>query len=150
MVKKSKRLVPVLQIKERDEKDAAKRLGEAQQGLQGAIKQLEDLNQYRQDYYANLSGGVSAGVTSGVSASVLEKYQLFLSKLNGAVERQEQSVEQYRQHVDAHRKKWVEANARLKSMNDLIDRAKDEESLLLDKQEQKLMDERSQYPKRDG
>lgn len=148
-MKKSKRLAPVLQIKERDEKDAARRLGEAQQGLQAAIQQLEDLKQYRQDYYANLTGGASVGATSGVPASVLEKYQLFLSKLNGAVERQEQSIEQYRQHVDAHRKKWVEANARLKSMSDLIQRAKDEEALLLDKQEQKLMDERSQYPRQD-
>lgn len=150
-MKKSKRLAPVRQIKERDEKEAAKRLGDAQQGLNAAIKQLEELQQYRQDYYTTLSSGQPTGstkVSPGVPATVLEKYQMFLAKLNGVVERQQETVEQYRQHVETHRQKWVEANARLKSMDDLIARAQEEEALFLDKQEQKLIDERSQYPRK--
>ena len=161
-MKKSKRLIPVRQIKEREERDAAVRLGDAQQGLNAAIKQLDELKQYRQDYYSSLSSGLSTGapgdpksqsvgqprIQSSVPATVLEKYQLFLAKLNSVVERQQETVEQYRQHVEAHRQKWLEADARLKSIDHLIDRAKEEEELLLDKQEQKLADERSQYPKR--
>ena len=146
-MRRSKRLAPVRQIKEREEKEAARRLGDAQKGLNAAIKQLEELQQYRQDYYTTLSGG---GISNNASvpATVLEKYQLFLAKLNGVVERQQETVEQYRQHVEAHRKAWVESHARLKSMDDLIARAREEELLFIDKQEQKMVDERSQYPRR--
>ena len=147
-MKRSKRLAPVRQIKEKEEKEAARRLGDAQKGLNAAIKQLEELQHYRQDYYTTLSnGGVSGNVA--VPATVLEKYQLFLAKLNGVVERQQETVEQYRQHVEAHRKAWVESHARLKSMDDLISRAREEELLFIDKQEQKMVDERSQYPRRE-
>jgi len=147
-MKRSKRLAPVQKIKEREEKEAARRLGDAQKGLNAAIKQLEELQEYRKDYYTTLSGG---GISNNVSvpATVLEKYQLFLAKLNGVVERQHETVEQYRQHVEAHRKAWVESHARLKSMDDLIARAREEELLFIDKQEQKMMDERSQYPRRE-
>ena len=147
-MRRSKRLAPVRKIKEREEKEAARRLGDAQKGLNAAIKQLEELQQYRQDYYTTLSGG---GISSNASvpATVLEKYQLFLVKLNGVVERQQETVEQYRQHVEAHRKAWIESHARLKSMDDLIARAREEELLFIDKQEQKMVDERSQYPRRE-
>ncbi len=147
-MRRSKRLAPVRKIKEREEKEAARRLGDAQKGLNSAIKQLEELQQYRQDYYTTLSGGAISSNVS-VPATVLEKYQLFLAKLNGVVERQQETVEQYRQHVEAHRKAWVESHARLKSMDDLIARAREEEQLFIDKQEQKMIDERSQYPRRE-
>lgn len=145
-MKKSTRLAPVRQIKQQEEKEAAQRLGEAQQGLNAAIKQLQELQQYRQDYYASLTEGREG--SSSVPATSLEKYQLFLAKLNGVVERQQETVEQYKQHVDSHRKKWAEANARLKSIDELIERAKREETLFMDKQEQKSIDEQSQYRKR--
>lgn len=144
-MKKSKRLVPVRQIKQQEEKAAAQRLGEAQQGLNNAIKQLQELQQYRQDYYHSLSAGNEGN--SSVPAAALEKYQLFLARLNGVVERQQETVEQYKQHVDSHRQKWAEANARLKSIDDLIERAKIEEEQLKDKQEQKAIDELSQHRK---
>ena len=147
-MKKSKRLLPVLQLKERDEKAAAKRLGEVQQELNASIKQLEELQAYRQDYYTKLSNDPKNGLPS-VPATILEKYQLFLAKLNAVVERQQEAIELNRQHVEAQRKNWVVANSRLKSMHDLIVRAKEEETMLLDKQEQSQIDERSQYRKRE-
>ena len=147
-MKKSKRLLPVLQLKERDEKAAAKRLGEVQQELNASIKQLEELQAYRQDYYTKLSNDPKNGLPS-VPATILEKYQLFLAKLNAVVERQQETIELNRQHVEAQSKNWVVANSRLKSMHELIVRAKQEEAMLLDKQEQSQIDERSQHRKRE-
>jgi len=65
------------------------------------------------------------------------------------VERQQETIELNRQHVEAQSKNWVVANSRLKSMHELIVRAKQEEAMLLDKQEQSQIDERSQHRKRE-
>jgi len=141
-MKKSKRLVPVEKIKKAEEREQARQLGYAQKEFEQAIQKRDELENYRQEYYKQMN--VNAG---SVCSSVLARYQLFLSQLNKAVERQNETASLKQQAVTIQRKKWIDANAHLTAMTNLIEKARLEEEKIADKQEQKTMDERSQHYK---
>jgi len=141
-MKKSKRLIPVEKIKKAEEREQARQLGAAQKEFEQAIQKRDELESYRYDYYKQMNLA-----SNSVCSSELARYQLFLSQLNKAVERQIETVKLKQQVVDMQRKKWIDAKARLTAMTNLIEQARLEEVNVADKQEQKIMDEQSQHSK---
>lgn len=135
-MKRSKRLLPVKQLKKQEEQKEAKKLADAQNELRQAEQQLDELHQYRQDYYQSLHQP-----SGSLTASNLAKYQVFLTRLNRAIENQSQMLNLKKKAVDAQTKVWAAAHARHKAMEELIERFSNEEQIEKDKQEQKLMDE---------
>lgn len=137
-MKKSKRLLPVRQLKHQAEREEAKKLAELQRELEGARNQLQELEGYLKEYFQTIQGQQSR-VTQ---ASQLGLYQAFISRLQVAINRQGELIQQRQLAVQAQTQKWIQASARLKTMDQLIEKARQQEELEASKREQKIMDDR--------
>jgi flagellar FliJ protein len=141
------RLAPVVEMAEREEREAATLLGRCQGQLQQAEVQLGDLERYLGDYQQQW---IDEG-QRGVSGQWLMNYQRFLSQLETAIGQQRNSVEWHRTNMIKARDAWQQRYARLEGLRKLVKRYLDEARLAEDKREQKLLDELSQrLPMRDS
>lgn len=134
------RLLPVIEMAERAEREAALQLGHCQGLVRQAEVQLGDLERYRGDYQQQW---ISEG-QRGVSGQWLMNYQRFLSQLETAIGQQQQSLEWHRRNMQQVREVWQQRYARLEGLRKLVKRYQDEARLAEDKREQKLLDELSQ------
>ncbi|MFZ6046334.1 flagellar export protein FliJ [Pseudomonas sp. CR3202] len=131
------RLAPVVEMAERDEREAARMLGRCQGQLTQAEMKLGELERYRADYQQQwLEEG-----RRGVSGQWLMNYQRFLSQLESAIGQQLQSVNWHRDNLDKARAAWQQRYARLEGLRKLVQRYLDEARAAEDKREQKLLDE---------
>ncbi|MBA53304.1 MAG: flagellar export protein FliJ [Pseudomonadales bacterium] len=137
-MKKSRRLQPVRQLKQQAEREEAKKLAHLQQELETAKQQRTELESYLAEYFQNIQQQQSR-VTQ---AAQLGLYQAFISRLQLAIRRQGELIQQRQAAVKSQTKRWVEANARLKTMDQLIAKARQQEDLEESRREQKLMDDR--------
>lgn len=140
MQKKIQRLLPVIQMAEDAEREAAGKLGKAQQQLQQAEQQLQGLEQYRSDYQQQwLQQG-----QQGVTGDWLLNYQRFLSQLEVAIEQQRNSLRWHNTNVAKARDIWQKCYARLEGLKKLVQKYRDQIRHTADKREQKAMDEFAQ------
>ena len=139
-LKRAERLLPVVQMAEREEQEAARALARSQEQLrQGEVK-LGELQRYRHDYQQQwLQQG-----SQGVSGQWLMNYQRFLSQLEVAIGQQRSSVDWHRNNLENARQLWQQRYARVEGLRKLVQRYLDEARALQDKREQKLLDELSQ------
>lgn len=137
-MKKSKRLQPVRQLKQQEERTQAKKLADIQQGLAAARNQLTELESYLADYFST----ATHQQRQIQSAAQLGQYQIFISKLKEAIERQKQDIKQREKALQAQTKNWFEASNKLKTMDELIEKARQQEEREEDQKEQKLLDDR--------
>ncbi|RLT94844.1 MAG: flagellar export protein FliJ [Ketobacter sp.] len=137
-MKKSRRLQPVRQLKQQAEREEAKKLAHLQQELETAKQQRTELESYLAEYFQTIQQQQSR-VTQ---AAQLGLYQAFISRLQLAIRRQGELIQQRQAAVKSQTKRWVEANARLKTMDQLIAKARQQEDLEESRREQKLMDDR--------
>lgn len=137
---RAKRLAPVVEMAARDEREAARLLGQCQAQLTQAQAQLGDLERYRSDYQQQW---IEQG-QRGVSGQWLMNYQRFLSQLETAIEQQNKSLSWYQGNLDKARQHWQKRHARLEALRKLVVRYVKEAQMLEDKREQKLLDELSQ------
>lgn len=140
MLKRVKRLLPVVQMAEDAERDAAGKLAKTQQQLMQAESQLQGLEQYRGDYQQQWQKQGQMGV----SGEWLMNYQRFLSQLETAIEQQRNSIKWHQQNVDKARDLWQKAYARLEGLRKLVQRYQEQALQLANKIEQKEMDEIAQ------
>lgn len=134
------RLAPVVEMAERDEREAARKMAHMQGLLAQAETQLGELESYRADYQQQwLSEG-----SKGVSGQWLMNYQRFLSQLETAIGQQQQSIHWHRQNLDKARSAWQQRYARVEGLRKLVQRYLDEARAAEDKREQRLLDELSQ------
>ena len=137
MLKKAKRLAPVIEMAEQTEQEAAGKLAKLQQQLLQAEQQLAGLEQYRNDYQQQW---ITRGQT-GVTGEWLMNYQRFLSQLETAIEQQRNSVQWHQRNAEKARAKWQKAYTRLEGLKKLVQRYQDQARHIADRQEQKDMDE---------
>lgn len=140
MLKRAKRLLPVIQMAEDAERDAAAKLAKTQQQLMQAEAQLQGLEQYRGDYQQQWQKKGQMGV----SGEWLMNYQRFLSQLETAIEQQRNSIRWYQQNVDKARDLWQKAYTRLEGLRKLVQRYQQQAQQQANKIEQKDMDEIAQ------
>ena len=141
-MKKSVRLHPVRDLKQQKERVEAKKLADLQQQLQAARRQCQELETYLKDYF----GAINSQRQQIQQASQLALYQAFITRLQQAIQHQQQVIRQREQAVQAQSRKWVMARERLRTMEDLIRRAQNQEELEADKREQKILDDRPFRP----
>ena len=135
-MKRSERMKPVRKLKHQEERQLAKKFAQAQQELLREENQLAMLKQYQREYFQGLTGSHQQARTGAINATELEKYQMFLSRLEKAIQNQNQVKVLKEKAVEAARQTWAEANARLKAMDNLIERLRLEEE-----REQRLIDD---------
>lgn len=117
--------------------DAAKRLGVAVRACENTEKQLAMLVQYRQEYLARFEASMAAGIT----IAGYRNFQLFLEKLDTAIEGQQKIVQNAQSHAQAERGAWQESERKRMSYGTLATRAEQAELRKESKRDQKLMDE---------
>jgi flagellar protein FliJ len=139
-MKRTLRIAPVQAMFSSDEKGRARELGAAQQKLDAATARLAELRKYHDDYLNSFARQARDG--RGVSA--LRDFQVFLARLNLAVQQQEQIVVQARDDLAAHTSRWQLAARKSKALDTVVGRWQGEERLVDERQDQKQTDERAQ------
>lgn len=140
MNKRAQRLLPVIDMAQTAEQEAAGKLRQYKAALQQAQQQLQSLEQYRDDYQQQW---INKGQV-GVSGQWLMNYQRFLSQLEVAIEQQQKSLAWHENNVRSSQVVWQQTYARLEGLRKLVQRYRDEAQKAADKQEQKLLDEMAQ------
>ena len=140
MKRRVQRLLPVIDMAKNEEREAAGKLAHYQGALQQAQQQLDNLQQYRDDYQQQW---IDKGQT-GVSGQWLMNYQRFLSQLEVAVEQQQKSLAWHEHNLNQARTVWQQAYARVEGLRKLVQRYRDDAQKTADKQEQKMLDEMAQ------
>lgn len=116
-------------------------LGGAQQQLQQAMTQHEQLQHYEQEYQQSLRQGMMGG---GMSVADLVNHQSFILSLKQVVKQQAGHVNACEQAVDKAKQSWVQNKQRLNAFETLIERRATAQALVQSRHEQKLMDEFAQ------
>ncbi len=140
LLKRAKRLEPVVSMAQETEREAVIKLTKCQTQLQQAEQQLAGLEQYRGDYQKQwLERG-----KGGVTGDWLMNYQRFLSQLEVAIGQQRQSIKWHERNLEIAREQWQQAYARLEGLKKLVQKYRDQTQQQADRQEQKEMDEFAQ------
>src|SRR6218665_2275943 len=116
------RLAPVVDMAEREEREAARNLGQCQTLLNQAETKLANLHRYLGDYQQQW---INEG-SKGVSGQWLMNYQRFLAQLETAINQQNQAVAWNRGNLDKAREAWQQRYARLEGLRKLVQRYIDE------------------------
>lgn len=117
--------------------EAAKRLGRAIRTCEDTEQKLTMLLQYRDEYEARFK----AGMINGITAAGYRNFQLFLEKLDLAIEGQEKIVQDAKQRIVSERSSWQSCERKRMSYDTLATRAQQVEQRKENKRDQKLMDE---------
>ena len=137
---RSERLAPVQRVLGQTEQQRARDLGEARQRLVAAETKLQDLQQYRQDYERVFQ----QRATTGQSVMALRYFQVFLARLDQAIQQQGQVAEAARGDVAGRTTRWQSAARQVKAVDSVVGRWQGEERRADDRREQKDTDERAQ------
>jgi flagellar FliJ protein len=137
---RAKRLQPVQQIVEDQQRALARSLAAIEKRLNDAESKLGELERYRQEYETQFS----MRAQSGIGVMDLRDYQAFLARLSEAVKQQQALVHRARADRDGERTRWREAATRAKALDHVVERWQNEERVLLDRKEQRESDERAQ------
>ncbi|MBU1191912.1 MAG: flagellar export protein FliJ [Gammaproteobacteria bacterium] len=135
---RSKRMQSVVEVTASSERESARVLGELQKRVQAAEQRYQELIRYREDYTQQFANGGSLTVAR------LQDYRIFLSRLNQAVEQQQQLVERAQQDCAKQRQRWMEIHTRVQALGKVVTRYRDEERSDNDRREQKDSDAQSQ------
>jgi len=133
-------MAPVQRVLDQKEKDRARELGDARSRLATAESKLRDLEQYRQDYEQAFQERAKAGQP----VRALRDFQVFLARLDQAIQQQRQVVEANRSDVSGHSTRWQSAARQVKAVDSVVDRWQGEERRAQDRRDQKETDERAQ------
>ena len=136
----SKRLRPVQRVARSREHKAAREYNDSQRRAQDQEVRLQELKRYHSEYLERLQSAAAAGI----SASQLQEYRAFISKLELAIQEQEKIVSASRLECSSRRQAWQEKHTRTQALGKAMDRFQAAEFKALDRREQKELDDRNQ------
>jgi flagellar FliJ protein len=141
MVKRSKRLKPVVKLAASKERDAAVLLAECQRRRNEQLQRLDDLITYRQEYLQRLQ---TAG-SEGMEASQFQDYRLFLERLDTAVRQQRELVAEMEADFEKKKGDWFHKRGKTKVLESVVSRYRQEETRQQARREQDEADDRAQH-----
>ena len=133
---RAKRIQVVLTLALQQEDAAAKRLGQYREQFTLEENQLRQLREYADQYMRDY-----AGHRQGVFAHQLISYSGFVRRLEDLYKEQDIKVKHMEVTYHKLQEQWRQSHQKRKSIEDLIERFRQEESLQLEKQLQKELDE---------
>ncbi|PWW13767.1 MULTISPECIES: flagellar export protein FliJ [Pseudidiomarina] len=119
--------------------EAAVLLASERQNKVKISQQLQVLQQYRNEYAAQLQQQLQAGLPT----VMVTTYRRFLSSLDQAITQAQQALVQQQQKVAHSTKHWQQQQQQLQSYQTLAQRQQDKAQQQQNKREQKLADELS-------
>jgi len=134
---RSRRLEVVLALEQRKEKEALELMGEARKLVDQQRQQIENLNNYQQEY-RNQIRSAQHGVVPVVR---LQAWQAFIAQLDQVIVQQQKQLEQLEQVYNVRRREWQQAWERRRGMEKYIESCQLQEQKERDLQEQKQSDE---------
>jgi flagellar FliJ protein len=134
------RLDVVQQVADRNERERAERLAEAERNAIEAEQKLVALERYRNEYEEQLATRGAAGV----EVSGVREFHAFLARLGEALVAQRQVLSAARANRDAMLISWREAVQRAQVVQTLADRWQDEARRDDDRRDQRESDELAQ------
>ncbi|MEP1744034.1 MAG: flagellar export protein FliJ [Kangiellaceae bacterium] len=135
----SKRLKPIKQLAENKEKKAAQNLGKSVEYRKLQLNKLAQLRNYRAEYVNSMSQKTQ----QGMFGDQLQQYHLFLTKLDTAIQHQEQIVAQSEQSLVESQDNWRADSSRANAISSAIDKMKTKENQQKEKRENAQVDELS-------
>ena len=136
-MKKSKRLLTILKLKEREEQNLAKQLSEITGLLNDEKNQLGELQKYRLEYQTEIENTVS----QTMDMVTLLNRQRFVTKLDMVVDNQASKVEKLQGQWDQQVITWGNKKQEVNAWESMIEKEKKVEELARDKLVQKEMDD---------
>jgi flagellar FliJ protein len=137
-MKRSKRLMPVLELAESRERQTAQILGESRRKLEAAQRNLSSLISFRDNYLAQFERSGNAGLAS----RQLIEYRIFLAKINTAIADQEKAVHAAQTELRNRQAEWEAARRHSLGIKKVFEQTLGEESRLEEKKQQAEQDER--------
>ncbi|HYD79803.1 MAG TPA: flagellar export protein FliJ [Paucimonas sp.] len=134
---KSTALDTLIELATSETDEAAKRLGTALRTANETEQKLSLLLQYRDDYTARFH----AMMANGLSAAGYRNFQLFLDKLDAAIEGQQQIVAAAQRRIGEERDAWQASERKRMSYGTLATRAQTAEERKEMRRDQKQTDE---------
>jgi len=140
-MKRSQRMAPVLKYEQFKEDQAAQTWSDAQMRLFQEQQKLQQLQEYVQGYHDEV------GLVSGQATTALRirNYHAFISRLNMAIEQQQQQVNLVQAEVQQLEQQWLQQYGSRKGMEKLVGKYQTAELIAEDKQEQKEQDELARH-----
>ena len=138
-MKKSERMIPIKQIAADHEQEAVKELGQSQRALTEHEMKLEQLINYRAEYYKMFQQHGSRGM----DGSQLQAYQGFLAQLDMAITSQRDMIQNVAVQRDEKRQVWQQRHTRTEALGKTVERYQLTEQKQQAKQEQRETDDRT-------
>jgi flagellar FliJ protein len=137
---RAKRLEPVQNLVDDQERRLQQSLVEFERKLADAERKLQELERYRQEYERQFKETAGRGI--GVTG--LRDYQAFLARLNEAIRQQQAVAERARVEKDAERVRWQAMARKARALDHVVEQWNLEERRVRDRREQIETDERAQ------
>ena len=134
---RSKRMQPVAQHAEQIEQEAVQRFVQAQNDLEAARQQLQQLMDYREEYAQKLSSGSSMGMT----IQRMRDYQVFIEKLGRAIDQAHRDIASKQNVCEQKKLDWLKCRSRSQALEMVVEKYRLEEVKAQEKIEQKEQDE---------
>ncbi len=138
-MKKSQRLKVIANLYAENEKKGLEALGKAQTEMQRSQTQLENLQQYQQEYLDKYN----ANSEQGINISQLLEFRSFVGKLDKAIDDQKNEIAEMDTKVTIARKNWERHHQKTKSIEKVCNGAASEERKIEEKREQNEQDDRA-------
>jgi len=133
---RSRRIQPIAKIADHKEQLGVKEFASRQEALAAQELRLAELRAWWRDYAEGMKNKRSTG-----GPGMLRDGRLFLAQLNGAIQRQQEVVEQARVELEAARARWLALRMDHEALEKVVARCRDEEDREARRNEQREQDE---------
>ena len=133
---RTRRLQPVVEHSDQQEKRALQELAQSQAMFEVEQQRLQQLEEYKQDYLQRSSN--DSGVFTPIQ---LQEFNRFIQQLDATIERQAQLVEIRQQELEQKQLCWRDRRIDAKVLHKAVDRIRRQELRDQERSEQKTMDE---------
>jgi flagellar FliJ protein len=137
-MKSSRRLGPIAKLAKQRERNAASYLGDSLRQADLQQKQLDELINYRDEYVAGFKDAGKAGLSS----VQLRDYQVFLSRLDSAIQQQQQKLVASRHNCQQSQAQWQDEHGHSKMIDKAVEKRRQAENRRQDELEQREQDDR--------
>lgn len=135
MSKRLKRIAKIIELAEMEMEQAAKTMGYMRNQLLESQAQLNSLLEYQKDY-------VKKPAQSGLISPIqLQTHNTFADKLVQAISTQNNAVDEAQKMLEMAEQAWHEKRIRVKALEAMYKRIKQQADTALNKQEQRFLDE---------
>jgi flagellar protein FliJ len=134
---RTKKLAPVVDHVEKNERTALQSVAFSQQQLQQQLNRLNQLIEYQKEYAERHNQGAAISYTS----VQLQEFNRFVHQLDETIKQQRHVVALAEREVEVKRQKWKLTHSRSNAIHKMVDRIQLDEEKQEQKKEQRSMDE---------